>query len=123
MKVGIDFKDVKEPEDYSLIPEGYYKVIIEEYKIKKTKEAEEKNLPYSYLELKMRVDSGSYSGTVKYDRLNINNANTEIMKWHQGILKKIFRLVGVDEPKEYKQLLNVPFMVYVVIKPNNLDPT
>ncbi|HWI46650.1 MAG TPA: DUF669 domain-containing protein [Rummeliibacillus sp.] len=116
LRVELDWNKVQEREDFALLPAGYYKAMILGYD-KKTKKNADPNSPYYYIELKVKVIEGTYREQVILHKLNICNPNEEVMKWHQGILKKLFRLCGHPDGTTYDQLLGIPIMIQVKIRP------
>lgn len=108
---GFDAQTVEPNDSFDPLPNGDYLCIITASEMKPTKAGDG-----AYLELEMQVLEGQYQGRKLWDRLNLNNANDTTVKIAKGTLSAICRAVGVLQPKDSRELHDLPMLVKVACK-------
>jgi len=98
--------------DFTPIPADTYVAQIVSSDMKDTKDGAGK-----YLQLQFKVLDGEYIGRVLFERLNIQNANTQTVEIAQKALATICELCGVGNLVDSEELHNHPMNIRVVIKP------
>ena len=109
-------EDFAPSEDWSVIPPGDYNVMIVESAMKPTK-----NGSGEYLELKMQVIDGPYSGRSLWERLNIRNANPTAQSIAQRKLSSILRAFDITGTQDSTILHGRPMVAVVAVKPAGPD--
>lgn len=98
--------------DYSPIPAGEYKVHIADSDMKPTK-----NGNGSYLQLEMEVLEGDQQGRKLFDRLNLDNPNSQAVEIAQRTLNAICVAVGKLSISDSNELHNIPMVAVVKVDP------
>lgn len=91
-------QEIEEGNSFDEIPEGTYKVVIDEA------EARESKAGHVYLNLKLIVTEGQFEGRVVFDGLHINHPTVGAMA--RGKLKKLCELHGIDATKAEPSMFN-----------------
>jgi uncharacterized protein DUF669 len=115
MKINYNLKDIQDV-NYSAIPPGYYMAIIRTLEFKKTKKAEADGTHYGYLNLKIEIIEGPFSGRILFKKLNVESENQKVQEWHRGLVKRIFNIIGKENPENYEEMCGAPIMVEVEVK-------
>ena len=107
----IDFDAVEAAPSFEPIPAGNYKCVITDHEQKPTKAQ-----TGSYLQLKIEIIEGPYSGRIVFDRLNLENPNPTAVQIATRTLKTIgAALQGPLHNSE--ELLDRPLMVKLAVRP------
>lgn len=118
MTVAIDFNaaGVAPAAPLAAIPANWYKVAITSTEMKPAKKQGN-----SFIEVKMGVLEGEFTGRVLFDRLNVINDNQQAMDIANGQLSSYCRATGVSNLTKANggtgQLHGIPFMIKVGIRP------
>lgn len=94
------------------IPAGEYACTIVNSEEKSTKDGNGQ-----YLELKLEIQSGEFSGRTLFDRLNLQNANSKAVEIAQRQLSAICHAVGILQISDSEQLHYKPLIAVVKVRP------
>lgn len=108
---GFDATKVAPTADMTPLPEGAYKVRIENDSVKPTRAGDGEMLAFVY-----EVLEGEYKGRKIFDNLCIKHPNVMTVSIARANLSAICHAVGVLRPTDTVQLHNIPFMVRVVLQ-------
>ena len=97
---------------YAPLPAGDYQAIITESETKATKDGQGQ-----YLQLKLQIQGGEFSGRVLFDRLNLWNNNQQAQEIAQRALSAICHAVGILQVGDSQELHNRPLIATVKVKP------
>lgn len=97
---------------YTPLPAGDYPVIITESEVKPTKDGQGQ-----YLQLKLQIQGGEFSGRTLFDRLNLWNNNQQAQEIAQRALSAICHAVGILQVGDSQELHNRPLIATVKVKP------
>lgn len=111
---GFNAEEVEPNEGFSALPAGDYDVIITESAMKPTRAGDGQ-----YLELKMKILSGSFQNRMLFDRLNLKNKSAQAVQIAQGTLSAICRSVGIITPQDSSELHNKPLTAVVKVRTDN----
>ena len=107
----INFDAVEVAPSFEPLPAGNYKCVITDHDQKPTKAQ-----TGSYLQLKIEVIEGHYSGRVVFDRLNLKNPNATAVEIATRTLKSIGAALQVPLHNS-EELLDKPLMVKLAVRP------
>lgn len=107
---GFDASTVGDQEEFTVVPEGDYPMIITASEMKATK-----NGAGEFLQLVLEIIDGPYKGSRVFDRLNLNNPNPTAVDIAQRALGAICKAVGVIKPADSAELHNKPLLAKVTI--------
>lgn len=93
------------------LPAGKYQAIIVDSEMKATKAGNGQ-----YLQLELEVIDGELKGRKVWDRLNLDNPNSQAVEIARATLSAICRSVKVMEPKDSIDLHNLPLTITVACK-------
>ncbi len=105
------------PESFEVLPAGTYTVKIAASDWKATKSGNGK-----YLQFEMVVCDGEYKDRKIYDRFNLDNPSKEAVRIARGQFASLREAVGIRNPKDSSELMNVRFQVVVKCVPRNDRP-
>jgi len=94
------------------IPAGWYNVKITKSQMKPTKAGNA-----SYLELVISVVDGDFANRTLFDRLNLNNPNSQAVEIAYGTLSAICHATGVIQLQDTTQLHGIVMRAKVKINP------
>ena len=96
MSFGFDFGNIKEEEAFGgLLPNGEYKVFVDNAEIKKTKSG-----TGYYINVKLKLKGNDkYDNAVLWDIVNIKNDNETAQEIGRQRLKRMLTIAGVAEDK------------------------
>lgn len=97
---------------YAPLPAGDYNAIITESETKATKDGQGQ-----YLQLKLQIQGGEFSGRTLFDRLNLWNNNQQAQEIAQRALSAICHAVGILQVGDSQELHNRPLIATVKVKP------
>lgn len=97
---------------FAPLPAGDYTAIITESETKATKDGQGQ-----YLQIKLQIQDGEFSGRILFDRLNLWNNNQQAREIAQRALSAICHAVGVLQVGDSQELHNRPLIATVKIKP------
>lgn len=97
---------------FAPLPAGDYNAIITESEVKPTKDGQGQ-----YLQIKLQVQGGEFSGRTLFDRLNLWNNNQQAQEIAQRALSAICHAVGVLQVGDSQELHNRPLIATVKVKP------
>lgn len=97
---------------FTPLPAGDYPAIITESEVKPTKDGQGQ-----YLQLKLQIQGGEFSGRTLFDRLNLWNNNQQAQEIAQRTLSAICHAVGILQIGDSQELHNRPLIVTVKVKP------
>ncbi|MBY0490667.1 MAG: DUF669 domain-containing protein [Gemmatimonadaceae bacterium] len=100
-----------------VLPDGDYPVLIEASEWRKTKKGDG-----AFLELTHVVCDGPMKGRKLWDRLNLQNPNTQAVEIAQRTLSAICHATGVLKVTDSAQLHNIPVLARVVVKQGERGP-
>lgn len=103
--------DEHESMDFSPIPPGDYKVMIEKVEVKDTKSGTGK-----YINLQMAVIEGEYENRKIFDMINIQNPSDTCVKIGLARLADICRAIGVPTINDTDEMVNACLSVKVVVE-------
>lgn len=103
--------DEHESVDYSPVPPGDYKVMIEKVEVKDTKAGTGK-----YINLQMAIIEGEYENRKIFDMINIQNPNDTCVKIGLARLADLCRAIGVATINDTDELENACLSVKVVVE-------
>lgn len=109
--LGIDYQNSKLMDDYTPIPVGDYKAVITESEVKPTKAGDGQ-----FLNLKVEVIEGEYSGRIIFVILNLWNPNPKAVEIANRELATIVAAVGRPGAQDSAELHNIPMTVTVGIQ-------
>lgn len=98
--------------DFTPIPAGQYVAQITKSELKQTKDEQG-----HYLQLLFQVLGGEYNGRTIFERLNIQNRNSQTVEIAQKTLATICEICNVDVLEDSEQLHNTPMMIKVTVRP------
>jgi len=107
----INFDAVEVAPSFEPLPAGNYKCVITDREQKSTKAQ-----TGSYLQLKIEVIEGHYTGRVVFDRLNLVNPNATAVEIATRTLKSIGAALQVPLHNS-EELLDKPLMVKLAVRP------
>ena len=107
----INFDAVEVAPSFEPLPAGNYKCVITDREQKTTKAQ-----TGSYLQLKIEVIEGHYTGRVVFDRLNLENPNATAVEIATRTLKSIGAALQVPLHNS-EELLDRPLMVKLAVRP------
>ena len=107
----INFDAVEAAPSFEPIPAGNYKCVITDHEQKPTKAQ-----TGSYLQLKIEVIEGHFTGRVVFDRLNLENPNATAVEIATRTLKSIGAALNVPLHNS-EELLDKPLMVKLAVRP------
>jgi len=107
----INFDAVEVAPSFEPLPAGNYKCVITDREQKPTKAQNG-----SYLQLKIEVIEGHYTGRVVFDRLNLVNPNATAVEIATRTLKSIGAALQVPLHNS-EELLDKPLMVKLAVRP------
>lgn len=107
---GFDASTVGDQEEFLIVPEGDYPMIIIASEMKATK-----NGNGEFLQLVLEIIDGPYKGSRVFDRLNLNNPNPQAVDIAQRALGAICKAVGIIKPTDSAELHNKPLVAKVII--------
>jgi hypothetical protein len=107
----INFDAVEVAPSFEPLPAGNYKCVITDHEQKPTKAQ-----TGSYLQLKIEVIEGHYTGRVVFDRLNLENPNATAVEIATRTLKSIGAALQVPLHNS-EELLDKPLMVKLAVRP------
>ena len=91
------------------LPDGIYVARIIESEEKETKAG-----TGSYIQLKLEVVEGEYTGRTVFDRLNLRNPNEKAVEIARQTLASICRAVGNMAPRDTQELHDIPMAVKII---------
>lgn len=100
-----------------VIPDAFYPMVISASKWEKTKKGDG-----VYLELTLTVVDGPMKGRKVWDRLNLQNPNTQAVEIAQRTLSAICHATGVLKVTDSSQLHDLPMEVKVIVKQGEKGP-
>lgn len=111
--------DATTAEDMSFtpLPDGSYKAIITESKMKPTKDGSGE-----YLELAFQITVGEFEKRKLWARLNLKNKSAEAVKFAKSDLSKICKAVNIMRPTDSSELHNAEMEIKVKTKPGQTNP-
>ncbi|MCK9327694.1 MAG: DUF669 domain-containing protein [Bacteroidales bacterium] len=109
--INFDANDI-EPVAFEPLPAGEYKAIIVASEMKRTKDGNGR-----YLMLSLQVIDGEYANRIVFDRLNLDNPNTQAVRIAQAGLASICRAVGVMTPRDSAELHDKPLIAVLSVQP------
>jgi hypothetical protein len=98
--------------EYALLPEGVYRVEVEEADTVSTKAGDGLMLKLTY-----RVIEGDREGAKVWSNLNVQNKSAKAQEIGQRDYSALCRAIGVMAPQEHEELLYKPITVKVGIEP------
>lgn len=101
-----------------VLPEGVYTVKVTSGDWKETKSGNGR-----YLQMNMAIVDGPHQGSVIIDRFNLDNPSREAVKIAQGQLKALADAIGVRDPKDTTDLMNVRFQLLLKCEKRSDDPS
>lgn len=104
---GVSIKSVFDP-----LPAGEYACIITDSELKHTKDGSGQ-----YLEVKLEVQSGEFTGRTLFDRLNLINSNKTAVEIAQRQLAQVCNAVGILQVADSQQLHYKPLIAVVKVRP------
>lgn len=113
------FKQSEVPESkFDAIPEGEYRALITESKVKPTK-----NGNGTLIELKWQILEGKYQNRTVFDRVNWENKNPTAQLIGRQQLKKIAKAVGAPEEFADTSILHMkPCVIVIKVGEYNGEP-
>lgn len=109
---GFDASQIQ-PNSFEALPNGNYPVIITESDWNQTKSGTGR-----YLKLTLEVIDGQFKGRKLFDRLNLENQNTQAVEIARKTLSAICHAVGVLQPTDSIELHNLPMVAIVACRKN-----
>jgi hypothetical protein len=94
------------------IPDGEYTAMITASEMRQTRSGNG-----AYLELTVEIQDGPHAGRRIYDRLNLENPNSQAVSIARRTLAQICHAVGVLQLQDTEQLHNRPFVAIVRTEP------
>ena len=102
---------------FSPLPDGSYKAIIIDSKMKPTKDGSGE-----YLELTFQITTGDFEKRKLWSRLNLKNKSPEAVKFGKSDLSKICKAVNIMRPSDSSELHNAEMEIKVKTKPGQQNP-
>lgn len=96
--------------DFTPIPEGIYKLVIEKSEIKKTKANND------MLSLTLRVEDGQYENRKVFANINIEHDKTDVVEIAKQQLHALLLMCGLKEINHPDDLLGRAFAAKVIVK-------
>ena len=93
------------------VPDGWYKVVIDESEMKATKTG-----GGQYLQIRFNIIEGQFANRKVFTRLNLINSNETAVSIAQSDLSAICHAVKVMQINDSVQLHNIPLQIKVVVK-------
>lgn len=109
---GFDASQIQ-PNSFEALPNGNYPVIITESEWIQTKAGNGR-----YLKLTLDIIDGQFKGRKLFDRLNLENPNTQAEEIARRTLSAICHAVGVLKPNDSVELHNLPMVAIVACRKN-----
>lgn len=100
-----------------VLPDAFYPMVISASKWEKTKKGDG-----AFLELTLTVVEGPMKGRKVWDRLNLQNPNTQAVEIAQRTLSAICHATGVLKVTDSAQLHDQPMEVKVIVKQGEKGP-
>ena len=110
--INIDTSHIDPSPRFDPLPAADYPVIITESETKLTKDG-----TGQYLQLKLEIQGGEYSGRVLFDRLNLWNNSAQAKEIAHRQLAQIAHAVGVLQVADSEQLHCKPLIASVKVRP------
>lgn len=110
--LNFDSTNIDPTSHFDPLPAGEYNCIITDSTQKHTKDG-----AGQYLELKLEIQSGEFSGRTLFDRLNLQNSNQKAVEIAQRQLSQICHAIGVLQVADSEQLHYKPLVAIVKIRP------
>ena len=107
-----DASSIEPSTAYEVLPPGKYLAQIVASEMRVTKDGQGQ-----YLYLEIDVLDGQYAGRKLFDRLNLVNANPDVVEIAQRTLSSICRAVGKLQVTDSNQLHLIPFIADVRVRP------
>ena len=98
-------------QSFEPLPDGIYVARIIESEEKETKAG-----TGSYIQLRLEVIEGEYTGRTVFDRLNLRNPNEKAVEIARQTLASICRAVGNMAPRDTQELHDIPMAVKIICK-------
>ena len=105
---GFNAAEVEPTTDFEAIPAGKYLAVITESENKANRAGNG-----SYLQLTFQIIEGEYKGRFLWARLNLDNPNATAIKIARSELSAICRAVRVLQPKDSRELHDLPLVISV----------
>jgi len=109
--LNFDANTIEPKQAFSLIPAGFYPVVITG-----TETLPTKNGAGSYLSVTMEVIDGPHKGRKVFDRLNLDNPNPAAVEIAYKTLSSICHATGVIQVTDSSQLHSIPLEAKVSVK-------
>jgi hypothetical protein len=106
--LGNDYQNAKPMDDFTPIPVGDYKAVITESEVKQTKAGDGQ-----YLNLRVEIIEGEYSGRIVFVILNLWNPNPKAVEIANRELATIVAAVGKPGAQNSEELHNIPMTIKV----------
>lgn len=100
--------DIEDP--FAPLPEGDYLAEIA-YSIMEQNKAQ----TGAFLKLTLKILQGDYAGRELYDRLNLENPSEQAVKIAERQLASICKALGIEMPKDSRELHNKPLVITLSI--------
>ena len=115
-KLDFDANDVEPSKGFEIIPEAWYKAIIEKSEMKQTKAK-----TGEFLALTFQIVDGEHKGRQLWTNLNMKNPNETAVRIARADLSAICSAVGVMAPKDSQELHSLPLFIHVkqVVRKDN----
>ena len=94
------------PNDFEVLPEGVYSVKITGSDWKDTRKGDGK-----YLQFEMTIVEGEHKGNKIFDRFNLVNPSDQAVRIARGQFASLREAVGVLNPKDPAELMNIRFQL------------
>lgn len=107
---GFDANKFEPNRAFEPIPTDWYKAVIVESELKKTKAGDGK-----FLELTIEVVDGPHKGRKVWDRLNLENPNRQAVDIARSTLSAICHAIGRMTPSDSAELHNIPMETRVTV--------
>lgn len=116
-RIDVDMSDAKPEMGGQVLPEGQYLAKIVESDWKETKAG-----TGQYMQFKLQVCQGQYTGCPLFVRLNLKNRNDTTVRMAKNELACIVKALGVYNAEDTQQYHNIPMKVDVVCKRRDDQP-
>lgn len=113
----LDANTVEPNAPMEIIPAGDYRAQITASSMEPTKNGNGR-----YLKLELEILDGPQAGRKLFDRLNLENPNSQAVEIAQRTLSAICHAIGVLTVSDSEQLHMRPMLVKVKVKPRNDNP-
>jgi len=107
---GFNAEEHDTSDNFTPIPNGNYKCILESSEMKETKAGDGE-----YLKCKFLVVEGDKDGRKLFHNINLKNPNPIASEIGKKDLAKICKAVNVKTPKDSSELHNIPMILKVVV--------